>query len=103
MSDLNHNLFIIDYNNGYEKTIYWFRISEDSFGKDWTMICNSIPTTRITGLTCFHVQDYMQDNGIKFNMYPIKLTYRKALDYINANKFNETHSKLVEHSNMGNY
>lgn len=102
--NLKYNLFIIDYNNGFEQEVYWFRVDKATFKLNWTRICNKMPVlSQIYRLNCFDVQNYMQENNIRFNMYARTLTREKAISYINANDFNKSNSKLVEHSNIGNY
>lgn len=101
--DLIYNLFIIDYHNGHFSTVSWFRVNKKIFSLHWTSICDLIPTTRASGLGSFQVQDYMQDNSIRFNMHNKEYTIEKAKEYINANSLNKKQSKLVTHSNIGNY
>lgn len=102
METPNYRLFIPDYNNGHETGYTVFAVHEPVFNLDWTEICNSIPTTRFTGLTASHVQDYMHKN----NIYFIVLNTNFAGDvkhYVNGNDHNKKFYKIVNHHNIGNY
>ena len=92
---LKKTLVITDYNLGYEKTYMFFKVTDDVFGLDWEGICNSIPTTRSSGLTPSHVQIYMQVNGMKF----VFMGSFKDLRMMPS----ATYSKLIKHTNVGNY
>lgn len=102
MRDTNYEMFLTSYNNGWEKSYTWYKVEESVFNMDWTSICNSIPTTRITGLTDLHFQDYLQNNNIYY-LHMGNIGNDSMMGYVNSNSHNKAHCKIIEHSNIGNY
>lgn len=98
----NYHLIFTDYNNMFEKTYTWMDVEKSTFDMDWTRIINAQPRNYIYGFTDFRLQTYMHDNGI-FYLHRGSVDYEWIMNYINANDFNKEHSKIIEHSNIGNY
>lgn len=94
-------LIFIDYHNYHEKTYYMCTVNKEIFDLDWETICNEITTSRFNGLTALSIQDYLQDNGIRFHWNGA--VTKEYIDRMFKVEFNKTVMKLVEHSNVGNY
>ena len=99
--DTNYHLFFTNYNNGFEKTYTWMDVDKEAFKLPWKDICNKISTTRFSGLTDFGLQRYLQDNNI-FYLHRGPISRKKMDDYLSV-KYNKQHSKIITHSNIGNY
>lgn len=99
---LDHHLFIIDYNNRYERVLYKFSVSKRHFARNWTSICNRLGVPRF-GLSHKEIQEYMQRERIPYIMHPGQFNDEEVSRIINTSDLTKRIMKVVEHTSIGNY